>query len=453
MAEWKKDIKMKRVFLAVAFMSTLSIQASATDYYVFKGGKDSNNGTSPATAWKTIDKVNNSDFGPGDSIFFKGGQTFVGNLFFDATKVGSASSPLTISSYGTGRATISAGRDNGIFVYNAGGVDIVNINFAGSGSTVNRADGIYFYSAGGNVKHERIYIDRVDVSGFGSAGVLVISDVGYRDVRVTNSTLHDNMKAGFMTWASFGLRDVHENVYVGGVTAYNNTGIATELAGYPSNDGSGIWFTAVSGGTIENSVAYNNGALCNWEGAGACGIWDIYSTGITIQNNEAHNNKTRAIDGGGFDLDKSVRNSVMQYNYSHDNDGVGYMLCCGEPDHYGNVVRYNTSVNDGRKNSMAGIAVYGNVGAAEIYGNTVTMAPPTSGSPPAVLASSGAAVRFLNNTFTTTGGLAQVNINNTGAYGLFFQGNQYRDIFKVITPWGSYSSIEAWRQAEGQEPL
>ncbi len=251
-----------------------------------------------------------------------------------------------------------------------------------------------------------------------------------------------------------GLRDVHENVYVGQVTAYNNTGIATELAGYSSNDGSGILFVGVSGGTIENSVAYNNGAKCTWVGGCAVGIWAYNSIGITVQNSESYNNKTNGpFDGGGFDLDGSTRNSVMQYNYSHDNDGVGYMLCCGEPDHYGNVVRYNTSENDGRKNSVGAISVYGNVGAAEIYGNTVTVTPSASGSPSAVLASSGAAVRFLNNTFTTTGGLPQVKINDTGANRLFFQGNQYLNSFKVITPSGTYLSIEAWRAAEGQEPL
>jgi len=441
---------MKRIFLAIAFVLALSIQASATDYYVSKQGKDSRNGTSPATAWKTINKVNNSDFGPGDSIFFKGGQNFSGNLYFDETKTGTASSPLTIGSYDTGRATINADNGKCIFVYNTAGVDIINLNCVGSGSTANTSDGILFYSESpGDLKHERVYIDQVDVRGFGNFGVLVVSFAnltGYRDVRVTNSTLHDNMRAGFTTYAP--LRDTHENVYVGRVTAYNNTGVAG-----PTNDGSGIILGSVSGGIIENCVAYNNGARCTNNACGV-GIWTYNSTGVTIQNNESYNNKTNsAVDGGGFGIDISARNSVLQYNYSHDNDGAGYLLCCGEPDHYGNVVRYNVSENDSRKNGVGAIHVYGNVGAAEIYSNTVTVTTPQSGSPSAVLASSGASVRFLNNTFTTTGDLPQVRINYTGANGLFFQGNQYLNNFKVITPSGTYFSIEAWRQAEGQEPL
>ncbi len=119
---------MKRVFLAIAFVSALSIQTSATNYYVSTEGSDSNDGTSPATGWETINRVNGADFDAGDSISFKGGDTFTGNLYFDATDTGSATSPLTIKSYGVGRATINAGNGKCIFGYNTAGVDIINLN-------------------------------------------------------------------------------------------------------------------------------------------------------------------------------------------------------------------------------------------------------------------------------------------------------------------------------------
>lgn len=34
----------------------------------------------------------------------------------------------------------------------------------------------------------------------------------------------------------------------------------------------------------------------------------------------------RAAHSGGFDLDRGVTNSVMQYNCSYDNDGAGYLI-------------------------------------------------------------------------------------------------------------------------------
>ena len=52
-----------------------------------------------------------------------------------------------------------------------------------------------------------------------------------------------------------------------------------------------------------------------------------------------------------------MTNSVMQYNYSHDNDGAGYGLYQGSTSApwSNNVVRYNISQNDGRKNGYGAI--------------------------------------------------------------------------------------------------
>ncbi len=44
------------------------------------GGSDGNNGTSTSTPWKTIDKVNSFTFVSGDAIYFRGGDTFFGQI-------------------------------------------------------------------------------------------------------------------------------------------------------------------------------------------------------------------------------------------------------------------------------------------------------------------------------------------------------------------------------------
>ena len=49
-------------------------------------------------------------------------------------------------------------------------------------------------------------------------------------------------------------------------------------------------------------------------------------------------------DGQAFDSDGFCRNTVFQYNYSHDNDG-GFMLICGR-ENVGTTIRYNISQND-----------------------------------------------------------------------------------------------------------
>ena len=69
------------------------------DYYVNCGsGSDSNSGTSPAAAWKTLDKVNATTFHPGDRILFKSGCSWTGQLWPKGS--GSAEHPILVDHYG-----------------------------------------------------------------------------------------------------------------------------------------------------------------------------------------------------------------------------------------------------------------------------------------------------------------------------------------------------------------
>jgi len=66
------------LYLAVLAMS-FSSSVEGTDYYVSPAGDDSDPGTSPTEAWRTIDKANTEVFGAGDRLLFEGGSTFSGN--------------------------------------------------------------------------------------------------------------------------------------------------------------------------------------------------------------------------------------------------------------------------------------------------------------------------------------------------------------------------------------
>ena len=54
----------------------------ATTYYVSSKGRDTNAGTSMNSAWATLEKVNSTDFLPGEKVLFEGGSTFSGKLTF-----------------------------------------------------------------------------------------------------------------------------------------------------------------------------------------------------------------------------------------------------------------------------------------------------------------------------------------------------------------------------------
>ncbi|HEV8634237.1 MAG TPA: Ig-like domain-containing protein [Chloroflexota bacterium] len=437
--------------------------AAGTTYYVGASGNDANPGTSPDRAWRTPAKINTVRFLAGDRILFEGGATFSGKLYFDQLDTGTATDPIVVSSYGVGRATISSGPDTALFASNNGGYLITNINFVGSGRTSNTGDGISFYNVLSGVKAEFVHIDNVDVNGFGKWGVAIggwNGSSGYRDVGITNVASHDNGRGGIISYGQ--AMYSNENVYVGHSKAYNNSGVP----GMATNSGSGIVLGSVNGGIIERSLAWNNGWLCDARECGA-GIWAYDSNNVTIQLNESYGNRTgSSVDGDGFDFDQNVSNSFLQYNYAHDNDGAGYLLAHGpnNQNYTGNVVRYNISQNDGRKNRYGGIVLWGRIRNTEIHNNTVYLSPSATGNPrPIVFFNTGvenldvSGVHVRNNILQTTGGLPVLEVSASqlaGAGDLLFQGNDYYasgGTFGIAWGGSTYGSVAAWRGATGQE--
>ena len=90
---------MRKIFVGLFF--TFSLSVSATDYYVKNGGNDNASGTSDATAWATIKKVNSFSFKPGDRILFRCGDTWREQLTL-SLKSGTASGRITYTSYSNG---------------------------------------------------------------------------------------------------------------------------------------------------------------------------------------------------------------------------------------------------------------------------------------------------------------------------------------------------------------
>jgi hypothetical protein len=80
----------------------------------------------------------------------------------------------------------------------------------------------------------------------------------------------------------------------------------------------------------------------------------------------------------------------MQYNYSHGNEGAGYLFAqfSGASAMSNNIARYNISENDGRKNGYGAITLWSAGGYrmdnTEIYGNTLFVSPAATGSPSGV---------------------------------------------------------------------
>jgi parallel beta-helix repeat protein len=93
--------------VAIFFACVLAAPAYATTYYVSAQGTDAAAGTSEASAWRTVGKVNTTALQPGDVVLFRGGDTFSDTYL--GPKSGTAGAPITYSSFGTGRATLTRG--------------------------------------------------------------------------------------------------------------------------------------------------------------------------------------------------------------------------------------------------------------------------------------------------------------------------------------------------------
>jgi hypothetical protein len=80
--------------------------APAATHHVSPTGSDDNPGTVTAP-WRTVARVNDARLSPGDTVAFEGGATFDGELA--PSHSGVAGSPVTFTSYGAGRATLTGG--------------------------------------------------------------------------------------------------------------------------------------------------------------------------------------------------------------------------------------------------------------------------------------------------------------------------------------------------------
>lgn len=375
-------------------------------YYVSPKGKDSNSGTSAGAPWQSMAKVNAFKFGAGSSVLFEGGQSFTGCLTFSFRNISSSSTsnPFTVSSYGTGRATLLSncpGSNNGgngpksalVTIDGVSGFVLENLILMGSGN--NTQFGIVLQNSNASLTADTITVQNNDISGFTTTAALDYSAeiflTGYsmlgvcgalNRVKILNNTLHgaygvnsndDNGIDGYSCSGNL------TNIIYSGNTIYDIGGRAKALGGVSGN---GIIANGVRGATAEYNVVHDVGGNANTCG-GPAGLWAYASDRVIIQHNEVYNVRptgpvpSGACDWDGFDLDGNVTNSIVQYNYAHDNYGGGIITCaaCASGDWGPNTIRYNVLQN----NDTSGNGYYGEIVASSkvsgryvlnIYNNT-----------------------------------------------------------------------------------
>lgn len=440
----------------IFILAVIPASLIAKDYYLSPAGNDFNDGKTEKTAWATISKVNSFTFAPGDKILFQAGVTFLGNLILDSNDGGLASNPVILGSFfpftggtGSGRewAKINGGDGNGIQIIGSTGITVQNLRLIGSGRNTNiRGVGVLVDAA------NDIIINKVEVEGFQMAGVMIYG--GTVNARVTNVYSHDNGYTGI--GAGYERVGKNKNIYIGYCRTIHNQGISDPSKYIGDQSGSGIHMANVEGGLVEYCESADNGGdFYHDAGNGPVGIWMNSCKDVIIQFCISHNNKSLRLadghvysDGGGFDFDSGCKTCTIQYVYSYENSGPGFLLCAWDTTEShlleNNTLRYSISENDGQVSGASiwiwhsiaqrNMQVYNNI-FYNSSGRSCILAPDVRGS-----------FFFRNNIFVLRG---------TGPFfegmapNAVFQGNCYWN-YNNEGNWDGVTSFNAWRN-QGHE--
>ena len=437
-------------FIASVFSS---VTLRAADYFVSPTGSDTAAGTATAP-WKTITRALTGRVA-GDVIRLQAGATFTESVTISVS--GKLGAPITITSDPANRATIkqAVATKDGVLIYNSGYITLSNLKITGVGRSLTQKVGLNVYVDSG--VYSGITLSNLEVSEF-YRGVTYMgystltTGFGYDGILMENCFVHHNLDQGLLTWSS--TRGTLKNITIRASKFNDNYGDPLSA----KNSGSGVTMGSVVGGLIERCIAANNGGAGN-ASEGPVGFMVYDSGNVTVQFCEAYGNKAKYQDGDGFDFDLGTYDSVMQYNYSHDNYGAGYLLSTdGVLNKWsGNIIRYNISQNDGYGGKMGGLHFYspGTIAPlinSHVYNNTIY-----SNLSPAVWFydfASMSGVKVRNNIFVTTNGQPiikfQVQTTAPSTAQCQFQGNNYWSTGFALNIAG-YTSLAAWRTGKGQE--
>ncbi|WP_197973918.1 right-handed parallel beta-helix repeat-containing protein [Streptomyces sp. Z423-1] len=446
------------VFASIALLPAQSAHAAGTTYYVSAAGNDSNAGTSSSAPWRSLSKVNSRTFQPGDTIRFRSGDSWVGQLWPKGSGVDG--DPIAIDRYGDGAKPKIAGQGtvgDAVRLYNQQYWEIRNLDVSNTapatatpGENLGDFRGIGVHGDNGQTLHHFV-IDSVDVhdvtgevkwiggntannkpgitfnTGWdrskntgGIAFLTTVQDITapgaptvLDDITVENSTIKNTSFAGIVTKQYAG--DAPGAVFTG----WGKRATATDSRFTPHTDvtirgnyitqantdfgGNGIYVTGTRGALVEGNVI---------DRVGVSGVETNMADTVTVQHNEimGTHHMGGSADANGLDPDIGTTNQLFQYNYLHDN-GDGILLCaCNSSVRFGSaVVRYNVVTGSERWNLHMSQTT-GSV--AEVYNNTFV----NTNSSTMVSGGVSGRVTLTNNLFVTGNSNPEFNKQTTVIY-------------------------------------
>lgn len=269
----------------------LCATAWGTTYYVDRvAGSDTNAGTQPSAAWRSLNRVGQSAYKPGDYILLKRGQTWNEELVISSS--GAPDAPITYGAFGTGAAPV---------------ID-------GSGVTIAAHEGLIT----GNQQSNLVLRD-LEVRNSPADGIVPYLANG---LQVRNCTIHDNQFNGILVFNG-------SNVTIDGSAFYNNSlNLADSYAGI-AIDGNGA---PQANFTISNNTIHDNIGGEGWLGAN--GIYFGHTgnaiptlLNVLVSGNEIFRNGNPDQNQAGRGISGSCNGDVAVIkNYVYRNASAGVFL-------------------------------------------------------------------------------------------------------------------------------
>ena len=357
---------------------TWTSPAASTYYVDSANGNDANSGLTAGSAWASLDRINSGTFAPGDKILLHRGSSWDG--FFSPGGSGTAAAPIVVTSYGDGpkpRMNAAGAVRATVYLTNCSNVTIRNVDISNRAPTptpgltgVLVRETNFGTATGLTLDSLNIHdVDGSDVKDDGGGSGISCQCSGnkiptrFDGLTIENCRLNHTDRDGITMYGSWNRSAWYPSLHV---IIRNN--ILENIGG------DGIVPIACDGALVEHNILH--GARMRAADY-AAGIWPWSCDNTVVQFNEVSGMKGTN-DGEGYDSDWNCRNSLFQYNYSHNNDG-GFMLICdngsvapsSSAGNSGTIVRYNVSVDDG----LHTFHISGPCSNTRIYNNTFYLAP------------------------------------------------------------------------------
>ncbi len=355
----------QQILLIPALIFCLSINAQKQYYISSSKGDDSNMG-SKLNPWKTLDKISNQKLKPGDTVFFKRGDTFKGHFVPNGS--GSRTKPLVITAYGSGNQPIITGQvgsalggdfreaiyvnnqDNMVFdgleVQNNRTSDRYGIDSAKSfGINVHNTDNrvmsnFTFKNMTFRTVYALSYVNPVNQNAFNKFEVSALRFMsGWNKSNINNVLVED---CYFTDLQRIGVHIKHSK----GNNGFDNrqTNFIFRSNEFYQIGGTCILPTRTRNCLIEYNIFNQPGAKTNERMIGrGSAVWNYYSVNTMIQYNQCIGVRG-ILDSHGIHIDHHNVDTVVQYNYMEDCEGGFVEILAGNERA---TYRFNISRNDG----------------------------------------------------------------------------------------------------------